>query len=76
MIRLSDFRQIKFLTLVVLEHVMVGNAAELMEMVPGILFSRGGKNRGQRCDYRGQGWPICVRSRKLFCAHRSPEWFQ
>jgi len=76
MIHLSEFRQIKFLTLRVLEHVMVCNAAELMEMVPGILFSRGGKNRGHRYDYRGQGWPTRVRSGKLFCAHRSPEWFQ
>jgi len=75
MICLSEFRQIKFLTLTVPEHVMVGNAAELMEMMPGILFSRGGKYRGHRCDYRGQGWPTC-RSRKLFCAPRSPEWFQ
>jgi len=44
MILLSGFRQIKFLTLIVLEHVMVGNVAELIEMMPGILFSRGGKN--------------------------------
>jgi len=50
MIRLSEFRQIKFLTLTLPEHVTVCNAAELMEMVPGILFSRGGKNRGHRCD--------------------------
>ena len=76
MIRLSEFRQIKFLSLTVPEHVMVGNAAELMEMVPGILFSRGGKNRGHRCGYRGRGLPTCCRSRKLFCAPRSPEWFQ
>jgi hypothetical protein len=76
MIRLSEFRQIKFLTLTVPEHVKVCSAVKLMEMVPGILFSRGGKNRGHRCDYRGQGRPTCCRSRKLFCAPRSQEWFQ
>jgi hypothetical protein len=57
MIRLSELRQIQFLAPTLPGHVMVGSAAKLMEMVPGILFRRGGKNRGHRCDYRGQGWP-------------------